>query len=155
VVTQPVISTIVGLLLRIPGDADFFSGDLGVTMIIAPPLGSSPHSVDAARGQPGWLRVFPFPNDVHLVLVVAGDADINTAAELTEQIAAAIALGHSPLIVDVSDLDFCDLSGLDVLNAAVEEAEKRGIVMTIRGMSPQLAWLHRTFPVQARAVGMT
>ena len=80
------------------------------------------------------------------VLVVVGQADLATAEQLRDDLTDALA-GQPPcLLVDLAGLDFCDLSGLDALHDAARRAHAAGIELTFRGMSTQLAWLHRTFP---------
>ena len=80
------------------------------------------------------------------VLVVVGQADLATAEQLRDDLTDALA-GQPPcLLVDLAGLDFCDLSGLDALHDAAQQAHAAGVQLTFRGMSTQLAWLHRTFP---------
>ena len=80
------------------------------------------------------------------VLVVVGQADLASAEQLRDDLTDALA-GQPPcLLVDLAGLDFCDLSGLDALHDAARRAHAAGVELTFRGMSAQLAWLHRTFP---------
>jgi anti-anti-sigma factor len=115
-------------------------------VIIAPPLGSVSSSADAGR-RDRRLRVFPLDVSAQLVLVVTGEADISNSEELRELLIQASAIGRSEIVVDLVDLDFCDLSGLDALRAAAEVAAAGGVEMTFRGVSAQLRWLDGTFPV--------
>ena len=80
------------------------------------------------------------------VLIVVGQADLATAEQLRDDLTDALT-GQPPcLLVDLAGLDFCDLSGLDALHDAARQAHAAGVQLTFRGMSAQLAWLHRTFP---------
>lgn len=80
------------------------------------------------------------------VLVVVGQADLATAVQLRDDLTNALAEQPPSLLVDLAGLDFCDLSGLAALHDAARQAHAAGVQLTFRGMSAQLAWLHRTFP---------
>ena len=80
------------------------------------------------------------------VLIVVGQADIATAEQLRDDLTDALTGRPPSLLVDLAGLDFCDLSGLDALHDAARQAHAAGVQLTFRGMSAQLAWLHRTFP---------
>ena len=80
------------------------------------------------------------------VLVVVGQADLTTADQLRDDLTDALTGQPPSLLVDLAGLDFCDLSGLDALHDAARQAHAAGVQLTFRGMSAQLAWLHRTFP---------
>lgn len=81
------------------------------------------------------------------MLVVTGEADISNSDELRGLLIEASAAATSDLVVDLVDLDFCDLSGLDALRDAAEVAAAGGVGMAFRGVSAQLRWLDGTFPV--------
>lgn len=98
-----------------------------------------------ARHLPGLLVMHLRAAEQH-VLVVVGEADLATAGQLLGHLIDALALQPPSLLVDLAGLDFCDLSGLDALHDATRQAEADGVPMTFRGMPPQLALLHRTFP---------
>ena len=80
------------------------------------------------------------------VLVVVGQADLTTAEQLRDDLTDALTEQPPCLLVDLAGLDFCDLSGLDALHDAARQAHAADVQLTFRGMSAQLAWLHRTFP---------
>lgn len=80
------------------------------------------------------------------MLVIVGEADLANADQLHADLASALARKPPSLVVDLAGLDFCDLSGLDALQDAARQAQAAGVQLTFRGMSAQLAWLHRTFP---------
>lgn len=81
------------------------------------------------------------------VLVVIGEADLATAGQLRGHLTRALAEQPPSLLVDLSALDFCDLLGLDALRDATRHAEAVNVSMSFRGMSPQLAWLHASYPL--------
>jgi anti-anti-sigma regulatory factor len=97
---------------------------------------------------PRALRVFPFEAGRQSVMVVSGEADISNARALRDQLIAATVSGSPPLVVDLVDLEFCDLFGLDAMREAAAIAATVGVGMTFRGMSRRLRWLDGTFPFE-------
>lgn len=51
----------------------------------------------------------------HTALQVAGEVDVYTAPKLREKLIELLADGHHRLIVDLSDVEFLDSTGLGVL----------------------------------------
>lgn len=98
--------------------------------------------------QPGraGLVVMPFPDGRRTVVVVAGDADLSTALSLHDQVIGSLGYGARSLLLDLSDLDVCDLHGVDALSAAMRQAEARGITVSLRGQSPRLVELLQAHP---------
>ena len=94
------------------------------------------------------LSVSPCSSGPGLVVVIGGEADWMTAGRLREDLAAALAYGPRSLVLDLTDLAFCNLQGMRALVAAVEAAEAVGVDVTLHGMSPQLLRLYEL--VQAR-----
>jgi anti-anti-sigma regulatory factor len=136
-------------LLQIHGDATVrLSGTAqGGTMNTARPLASQADHA-APDDDPLRLRVFPFAAGRQSVMVVAGEVDISNARALRDRLVAASVTGSQPLVVDLVDLEFCDLFGLDAMREAAAIAETAGVGMTFRGMSRRLRWLDGTFPFQ-------
>ncbi len=99
-----------------------------------------------------WLTVSPRPSGRCLVLVVTGEADGLTAPLLRQDLIAALNHGPERVIVDVTELTFCNLQGLDALHEAIEVIQQAGVPVTLRGMSRLLAWLHTTYPTYRRGV---
>jgi hypothetical protein len=97
---------------------------------------------------PKLLRVFPFGVGRQIVMVVAGEADMSNAQTLRDQLVEASVSASPTLVVDVVDLEFCDLFGLDAMREAAAIAASAGVGMTFRGMSRRLRWLDGTFPFQ-------
>jgi hypothetical protein len=115
-------------------------------MNTALPLGTPAEPADPDGDETLRLRVFPFPAGSQVVLVVTGEADISNARALRDQLIEASVSGSPPLVVDLVDLEFCDLNGLDAMREAAAIAETAGVGMTFRGMSRRLRWLDGTFP---------
>ena len=97
------------------------------------------------RPSPAGLSVSPCSAGPALVVVIGGEADWTTADQLREGLAAALAYGPRSLVLDLADLNFCNLQGLRALLAAVEVAERAGVDVTLHGMPPQLRWLYDRF----------
>lgn len=99
----------------------------------------------ASADPPAVLLVCPIAGGAETVVALVGEADISTAGQLRDQFAEMLATRPRSLLVDVSSLDFCDLSGLDALGEAASAATAAGLGMTLQGCSPQLSWLLDTF----------
>ena len=103
-----------------------------------------------------WLVVLPFLSRSALVVVVGGYADVHTAPELRAQLLSTLVHQREALVLDLQDLEFCDLHGLDAFDDAVEAARQAGTSVSYRGVSAQLAWLQAAFPrrpTSRRSVG--
>ena len=100
----------------------------------------------ASAGRPPGLMVMALRAAEQHVLVVIGEADLHTAGQLRRQLIDALWAEPPSLLVELGALGFCDLAGLDALHDAARAAQDAGVTLTFRGMSPQLTWLHRTFP---------
>lgn len=59
------------------------------------------------------------------VFTVSGELDLDTSPELRERLQAAIENGSRPVLVDLSDCEFIDSTGLAVLVAAWRASEER------------------------------
>ena len=94
----------------------------------------------SAAPPPGGLLVLPMPHGQQVVALVAGEADLASASRLLDGLVDCLVYRPRHLVVDATDLTFCDLHGLDALIAAVAVAERSGVRVTIRP-SPQLARL--------------
>jgi anti-sigma B factor antagonist len=73
----------------------------------------------------------------HAVLVLAGELDLYTAPRLQSELAAALSGGNPPrLVVDMSAVDFCDSTGMNVLLAAHRRASEQGGSLELAGPRP-------------------
>lgn len=70
----------------------------------------------------------------HAVVTVVGPIDADTHGLLDEPFLRALELTHTAVIVDISEVDLCDPSGLNAFVHARREATARGIVMVIAGL---------------------
>ena len=97
------------------------------------------------RPSPAGLSVSPCSAGPRLVVAIDGEADWMTADQLREGLAAALAYGPRSIVLDLTDLTFCNLQGMRVLVASVETAERAGVDVILHGMSRQLRWLFDFF----------
>jgi anti-sigma B factor antagonist len=67
-------------------------------------------TIDIGADMP--LQITHEKSGTHVVLVVAGDLDLATAAQLTGEAGDLMAAGAHDVIIDASGLEFCDSAGL-------------------------------------------
>jgi anti-sigma B factor antagonist len=72
------------------------------------------------------LKVTTRSQGDHTVMSVTGEIDLYTAPRLQSELTSALAPGSVQLIVDMSKVDFCDSTGINVLLAAHRQARDRG-----------------------------
>ncbi|WP_328317827.1 STAS domain-containing protein [Streptomyces sp. NBC_00388] len=73
------------------------------------------------------------------VVTPAGELDHHTAELLSEPLDEALDRGRSRLVIDCSQLEFCDSTGLNVLLGARLKAEAAGGGVHLAGMLPVVA----------------
>jgi anti-anti-sigma factor len=84
---------------------------------------------------------------------LAGELDLARAPALREQLLGLLRTGKSRLILDLSQVSFCDASGLAVLVGTGHRARRQGGFQRLAAVSPQVArvlnltGLHRHLPV--------
>lgn len=72
-----------------------------------------------------------------------GELDIASAAEFGIELARLIDERGPDVVIDVSDLSFCDARGLAAIVAADKLARRRGGAITLAGARPQMAKILR------------
>ena len=104
------------------------------------PEGNQVHAAPSSRLQrrPGSLRhvelkVTTRSQGDHTVISVAGEIDLYTAPKLQSELTAALAASPARLIVDMSQVDFCDSTGINVLLAAHRQTRERGGELQLAG----------------------
>ena len=100
----------------------------------------------------GRLLVLPMPDRRQVVVLVAGEADLAVASRLRDGIVDCLVYRPRSLVVDATDLTFCDLHGLNALMDGVGVAQRSGVAVTIRP-SDQLAWLMATVQQASQTSG--
>lgn len=87
----------------------------------------------------GRLRVEVRTEGRSEVVTVAGELDHHTAELLRAPLEEAIDQGRVRLVVDCSQLEFCDSTGLNVLLGARLKAEAEGGAVHLAAMLPVVA----------------
>ena len=72
------------------------------------------------------------------LLVLHGELDLKAAPALESEAARSPTSGSKQLVLDLSDLQFVDSSGLAVLVRAHQEAASNGHELTLSGRTPQV-----------------
>ncbi|MEV0265892.1 STAS domain-containing protein [Streptomyces sp. NPDC050617] len=90
----------------------------------------------ASRGR---LHVGVRRHGASAVLTPVGELDHHTAELLREPLESCVDEGCSRLVVDCSQLEFCDSTGLNVLLGARLKAEAAGGGVHLAGMLPVVA----------------
>lgn len=72
------------------------------------------------------LKVTTTCHSDHTVISLAGEIDVYTAPRLAAELDGALAGGPVTLVVDMSGVDFCDSTGINVLLSAHRQAAGRG-----------------------------
>jgi anti-sigma B factor antagonist len=73
------------------------------------------------------LRVSSRSVGDHLVIALAGEIDLYTAPRLQSELTSALSSGgRARVVVDMSAVEFCDSTGMNVLLAAHRLAAERG-----------------------------
>jgi anti-sigma B factor antagonist len=72
-----------------------------------------------------------------VIVALAGEIDLYTAPRLQSELAAALASGEpARLVVDMSAVEFCDSTGMNVLLAAHRRATEQGGSLELGGPRP-------------------
>lgn len=71
------------------------------------------------------------------MVATTGEIDLHTAPRLQADLAELIQDGSARLIVDLSGVEFCDSTGVNVLLAAMRRAHEQGGSLSL--VSPQAA----------------
>jgi len=79
------------------------------------------------------LKVTTRSQGDHTVISVAGEIDLYTAPKLQAELMTALTGSPARLIVDMSRVDFCDSTGINVLLAAHRQARERGGELQLAG----------------------
>ncbi|WP_149179099.1 STAS domain-containing protein [Streptomyces sp. TRM49041] len=87
----------------------------------------------------GRLRVGVRTEGPSEILTPVGELDHHTADLLREPLEAALTQGRARLVVDCSQLEFCDSTGLNVLLGARLKAEAAGGGVHLAAMRPVVA----------------
>jgi anti-sigma B factor antagonist len=99
------------------------------------------------------LKVATRTQGDHTVVSVTGEIDLYTAPKLQSELTGALTRNPARLIVDMSGVEFCDSTGINVLLAAHRQARDRGGELQLAGPGRatrkvlQVTGLERVFTV--------
>lgn len=91
---------------------------------------------ERAAGEPGVLRITPLPDGSGLA--VEGDVDFRSLETFARAIAEAIEEQPGDVLVDLSGLDFVEVSGMRVLAEAARRLGQDNRRLVLRGLAPHL-----------------
>ena len=102
-----------------------------------PPPGAGPDT--------GRLRVVLAPASAPPVAPVSvrGELDLETAPRLQTELQALLRAGYRDIDLDLEDVDFCDVAGLNMLLRTHAEAVRAGGGLVVRGSCPPLRLMMR------------
>lgn len=75
------------------------------------------------------------------VVRLSGDIDIFTSKAMRTRLVDALGSSHELLVLDLSDLEFCDSSGLGVLVGVQRRARSMGITLALTAPTPHMSRL--------------
>lgn len=82
----------------------------------------------------GALSVHTAQQSGYAVVTAAGSIDFNSQTLLDQELRAALQQTRLAVIVDLSGVDFCDSSGLNVFAKAHRLATARGLTVVVAGL---------------------
>lgn len=96
----------------------------------------------------------------HTIVVTTGEIDLYTAPRLHSELAAVIdkSAPSSRIVVDMSGVEFCDSTGMNVLLSCLRKARDRGGELELAAPRPavrkilQVTGLDSVFPISADPV---
>jgi anti-anti-sigma factor len=98
---------------------------------------AAPSPLDVAVPSPLEVAAPSIPTPVRL----SGEIDIFTSMALRRRLLNALRYSTGMLVIDLSDVLFCDASGLGVLVGIQHRARARGIVLALTGPRPYMSRL--------------
>jgi len=78
-------------------------------------------------------------NDGGAILSLSGELDMATAPDLRQAIVAAVADGATDLVLDLSEVSFCDSVGLGIIVGGLKRARSHGGDLRLRAVPERLA----------------
>ena len=71
--------------------------------------------------------------DGRALVTARGSIDLHSSEELRERLAELVDQGEREIVVDLTAVDFCDSSGLNVLVRAYKQARQAGASFSVTG----------------------
>jgi anti-sigma B factor antagonist len=72
------------------------------------------------------LKVSTRSHAGHALVAIAGEIDLYTAPHLQSEFTRLLQDGPSRVVIDMSGVDFCDSTGMNVLLSALKRMKERG-----------------------------
>ncbi len=83
------------------------------------------------------LKVSSQPQGDRVIVSASGEVDLYTAPLLQAELAAVVSGGHPVrVVVDMSGVEFCDSTGMNVLLSAMKRATERGGALDLANPRP-------------------
>jgi anti-sigma B factor antagonist len=82
------------------------------------------------------LKVSTRSHAGHAVMDVAGEIDLYTAPRLQAEFTRLLETGPSRVVIDMSGVDFCDSTGMNVLLSALKRLKERGGALEVAAPRP-------------------
>lgn len=78
------------------------------------------------------------PDDDGVVVVLSGELDMVSAADLRRSVDKVRTDGHTHVVVDMADLLFMDSSGISAIVTSLEELRRQGGSLVLRNTRPPI-----------------
>ena len=76
-------------------------------------------------------------HDDHTIVTISGEIDLYTAPRLHSELSAVLADGMPPrVVIDMSGVEFCDSTGMNVLLSGLRRVRERGGDLEIASPKP-------------------
>ena len=98
-------------------------------------MGSSDEKSDVESSGRFTVKCIVDENVATLRLIVSGELDVATAPDLAFELAEAWKLRPSSIVIEASELTFCDSSGIRTLIYAAHHSEECGIDLKFVGVT--------------------
>jgi anti-sigma B factor antagonist len=82
------------------------------------------------------LKVSTRSHAGHALVVIAGEIDLYTAPQLQSEFTRLLQEGPGRVVIDMSAVDFCDSTGMNVLLSALKRLKERGGTLEVAAPRP-------------------
>ncbi|GII73004.1 anti-sigma factor antagonist [Sphaerisporangium melleum] len=82
------------------------------------------------------LKVSTRSHAGHAILTVVGEIDLYTAPRLQAEFTRLLETGPDRVVIDMSGVEFCDSTGMNVLLSALKRMRERGGVLEVASPRP-------------------
>ncbi|MFB9963775.1 STAS domain-containing protein [Sinosporangium siamense] len=82
------------------------------------------------------LKVSTRTHADHAVMAIAGEIDLYTAPRLQSEFTRLLQEGPTRVVIDMSAVDFCDSTGMNVLLSALKRLKERGGALEVAAPRP-------------------